>query len=211
MTENYNDKISIILHKDNLSKNEFKDIVELIKNENEDSILAKLDTDIIKNYLEIAIKSENIFLFSCQIKNKIIGYALFAKKPMYLISEFSKIKFKILFDLIKRVQIFQIINILFSILTIDLILLSKDKKDLIKNSLNLNLLAINKDFQSKGLGKFFSETIIKNIYDNYFKFELISVETSSINACNFYTEKLKFKYIGKKIRLFKIFFVFLKK
>ena len=211
MTENYNDKISIILHKDNLSKNEFKDIVELIKNENGDSILAKLDTDIIKNYLEIAIKSENIFLFSCQIKNKIIGYALFAKKPMYLISEFSKIKFKILFDLIKRVQIFQIINILFSILTIDLILLSKDKKDLIKNSLNLNLLAINKDFQSKGLGKFFSETIIKNIYDNYFKFELISVETSSINACNFYTEKLKFKYIGKKIRLFKIFFVFLKK
>lgn len=211
MTENYNDKISIILHKDNLSKNEFKDIVELIKNENEDSILAKLDNDIIKNYIEIAIKSENIFLFSCQIKNKIIGYALFAKKPMYLISEFSKIKFKILFDLIKRAQIFQIINILFSILTIDLILLSKDKKDLIKNSLNLNLLAINKDFQSKGLGKFFSETIIKDIYDNYFKFELISVETSSINACNFYTEKLKFKYIGKKIRLFKIFFVFLKK
>lgn len=211
MTENYNDKISIILHKDNLSKNEFKDIVELIKNENGDSILAKLDTDIIKNYLEIAIKSENIFLFSCQIKNKIIGYALFAKKPMYLISEFSKIKFKILFDLVKRIQIFQIINILFSILTIDLILLSKDKKNLVKNSLNLNLLAINKDFQSKGLGKFFSETIIKDIYDNYFKFELISVETSSINACNFYTEKLKFKYIGKKIRLFKIFFVFLKK
>ena len=211
MTENYNDKISIILHKDNLSKNEFKDIFELIKNENEDSILAKLDTDIIKNYLEIAIKSENIFLFSCQIKNKIIGYALFAKKPMYLISEFSKIKFKILFDLVKRIQIFQIINILFSILTIDLILLSKDKKDLIKNSLNLNLLAINKDFQSKGLGKFFSETIIKDIYDNYFKFELISVETSSISAYNFYTEKLKFKYIGKKIRLFKIFFVFLKK
>ena len=139
MTENYNDKINIILHKDNLSKNEFKDIFELIKNENEDSILAKLDTDIIKNYLEIAIKSENIFLFSCQIKNKIIGYALFAKKPMYLISEFSKIKFKILFDLIKRVQIFQIINILFSILTIDLILLSKDKKILVKNSLNLNL------------------------------------------------------------------------
>ena len=211
MTENYNDKISIILHKDNLSKNEFKDIVELIKNENGDSILAKLDTDIIKNYLEIAIKSENIFLFSCKIKNKINGYALFAKKPMYLISEFSKIKFKILFDLIKRAQIFQIINILFSILTIDLILLSKDKKNLVKNSLNLNLLAINKDFQSKGLGKFFSETIIKNIYDNYFKFELISVETSSINAYNFYTEKLKFKYIGKKIRLFKIFFVFLKK
>ena len=211
MTENYNDKISIILHKDNLSKNEFKDIVELIKNENGDSILAKLDTDIIKNYLEIAIKSENIFLFSCQIKNKIIGYALFAKKPMYLISEFSKIKFKILFDLVKRIQIFQIINILFSILTIDLILLSKDKKNLVKNSLNLNLLAINKDFQSKGLGKFFSETIIKDIYDNYFKFELISVETSSISAYNFYTEKLKFKYIGKKIRLFKIFFVFLKK
>ena len=50
MTENYNDKISIILHKDNLSKNEFKDIVELIKNENGDSILAKLDTDIIKSY-----------------------------------------------------------------------------------------------------------------------------------------------------------------
>ena len=72
-------------------------------------------------------------------------------------------------------------------------------------------MAINNNFQSKGIGKIFFEDSIKIIYQNYFKFDLISCEAPTINASNFYEKKLNFKLVGKKIRLFKNFFVFLKK
>jgi len=210
MTENFNEKISISFHKNILSEQEIQDIVLLIKSENKDSILSKLSSSIIGEYLNIAIKSDHIFLFSCKIENQIIGYALLAKKPKYLINEFSNLKFKILFDLLKGIKLFELLNILISLLKLDLLLLKKDKKNLIKNSLNLNLLAIKKEYQSKGIGKFFFYNIIRTIYENYFKFNLISCEAPSIDSFNFYKNKLNFKLIGKKIRLFKNFFVLLK-
>jgi len=210
MTENLNYKINISFHKNTLSEQEIQDIVLLIKIENKDSILSKLSSSIIREYLDTAIKSDHIFLFSCKVENQIIGYALLAKKPKYLINEFSNLKFKILFDLIIRIKFIDLLNILISLLQLDLILLKKDKKNLIKNSLNLNLLAIKKEYQSKGIGKFFFESIIRTIYENYFKFSLISCEAPSIDSFNFYKNKLNFKLIGKKIRLFKFFFVLLK-
>ena len=210
MTENFNEKINISLHKNILSEHEIQEIVLLIKSENIDSILSKLSSSLIREYLNIAIKSDHIFLFSCKIENKIIGYALLAKKPKYLINEFTNLKFRILFDLIKGIKLFELLNIFISLLKFDLLLLKKDKKDLIKNSLNLNLLAIKKEYQSKGIGKSFFENIIKTIYENYFKFSLISCEAPSTDSCNFYKNKLNFKLIGKKIRFFKNFFVLLK-
>ena len=92
----------------------------------------------------------------------------------------------------------------------DLFLLKNDYKSLIKDSLNLNLLAINKEYRSKGIGKVFFENSTKIIYQNYLKFNLITCEAPTIEACNFYKKNLDFKLIGKKIRLFKNFFVLLK-
>ena len=210
MIEKFNRKIEVKIHKNTLSSEEADEIIELIKTENVHTILSKLSTTLIRDYLNLAIKSDHIFLFTCKTEKKIIGHALFAEKPRYLISEFSNMKFKILLDLIKKIKFFQLTNILISILKLDLILLDKKHKDLIKDSLNLNLLAINREYQSKGIGKFFFENSIQIIYQNYFKFNLITCEAPTIDAYNFYKKKLDFKLIGKKIRLFKNFFVFLK-
>ena len=43
-------------------------------------------------------------------------------------------------------------NIFFSVCRIDLLLLSKDNKNFVKNNLNLNLLAVKKNYQSQGIG-----------------------------------------------------------
>ena len=211
MIENFNKKIDVKIHENSLSSEEAEEIIKLIKTENVHTILSKLSTNLIREYLNLAIKSDHIFLFTCKINKKIIGYALFAEEPVYLISEFATLKFKILFYLIKKIKFFQLINILISIIKLDLILLDKKYKDSIKNSLNLNLLAINKEYQSKGIGKFFFENSIQIIYQNYCKFNLITCEGPTLDARNFYEKKLDFKLIGKKIRLFSIFFVFLKK
>ena len=69
------DSLSLYLHKKKLSDEEFQAISFLIKNENKDSILSKLKKDLIREYLNIAINSDHIFLFSCRIKNEIVGYA----------------------------------------------------------------------------------------------------------------------------------------
>lgn len=211
MTESLFNKINVKIHKDPLLIHDEKEIIRLIKNVNVDTILSKLSDDLIKNYLYLAIKSPHIFLFTCELDKKIIGYALFAEKPKYLISEFSTLKLKILLYLIKKINFFQIINILFSITKLDLILLNRKYKELIKNSLNLNLLAINNEFQSKGIGEFFFINAVKIIQQRNFKFNLISCEAPNENSSNFYKNKLNFDLIGKKIRLFKNFFVFLKK
>ena len=86
-----------------------------------------------------------------------------------------------------------------------------NKLNLDIGSLNLNLLAINNEFQSKGIGEFFFINAVKIIQQRNFKFNLISCEAPNENSSNFYKNKLNFDLIGKKIRLFKNFFVFLKK
>ena len=128
-----------------------------------------------------------------------------------MISDFKKIKLKIFIDLLFKLKFLSLINILLAITKIDLILLSK--KDIQKNanSLNLNLLAINKKYQSQGIGKFFVEQTIRIIYKKLYKFNLITCEAPTINALNFYLKKIKFKLIGKKVRLTKNFFILQKK
>ena len=106
MTKNNKDNINIFLHKNELSDEEFKDIHFLIKYENTDPILSKLGKDLIRDYLNIAVKSDNIFLFSCKIEDQIIGYTLLAKRSEYLIDEFVDLKFKILLRLFKKVKFF---------------------------------------------------------------------------------------------------------
>jgi len=98
---------------------------------------------------------------------------------------------------------------LLSVFKIDLIFLSKTKKNIINNNLNLSLLALKKNFQSKGIGK---EFVLK-ILDNFKKekyFNKITVETHNMNTNKFYIKKLNFFYIGKKIRLFKNLDIFQK-
>ena len=203
------DSLNIKEIKNSLDSESFKFLNNILKEENSESILTALNNDLLNKYFEILIKSKNIFLFFCQYKNENIGYAIFSSQPSFLINEFKSLKYSIFRELIFNLKFKALTNILLSMFKIDLILLSKHNKFSINNNLNLNLLAIKKEFQSKGVGKKFINLILDDLNKNKL-FEAITVETNNINTKKFYTEKLNFFYIGKKIRLFKNQDIFLK-
>ena len=101
------------------------------------------------------------------------------------------LKYSILIDLIFGFQFKALMNIFLSICKIDLLLLSKNKKKIIYDNLNLNLLAIKKNYQSQGIGIEFVLEILKNIKKNY-NYKVITLETHSKDAASFYQKKLNF-------------------
>lgn len=185
-----------------LSDDKFSDLFNLIKNENSDSILASLNKKLIKNYLDICIKSNDLFFFSAEINEKIIGYAIVARKPHFLINEFRSIKYLIIFNLLFNFRLKTILNVFLSLTNVDLALITKEKKNIIKNSFNLNLLAIDNNLQSKGIGKNFLNDIFSYIKKKS-DIKTITVETFNDRAASFYENKINFKYLGVKLRLFK--------
>ena len=137
-------------------------------------------------------------------------YALRIPIPptFYLINDFKSLKFSIFLDLVSNFKIKVLLNILISFFKLDLIFLS-NKKNIISNNPNLSLLAIDSEFQSKGIGKIFIEKVLSE-YNFKNRFHQITVETNNLRTENFYKEKVNFVYLGKKIRLFKNLKVFLK-
>ena len=204
-------KTKIKIHRSkNLTSKSKENLITLIREENSDSILAKLPNKIIIGYLDIVLNSNFINLFLAKYKSKIIGYAILAQKPCYLVSEFYKIKYKILFNLLFNIQFFTILNIIISVLKVDIILLNNNYKKLIKKNYNLNLLAIKKKFQSKGIGKFFLKELIKRIKTQKHT-SYITCETFNDKALDFYIKKCNFKRVGTKFRFFKNLHVLCKK
>ena len=192
-----------------LSTENYLSLNKLIKEENPDSILASLNKNLIKKYLEISIKSDNLFFYICEYENKIIGYAILARQPLFLISEFNVIKYSIFFNLLLNFKLKTISNILLSMSKIDLFFINKENKDIINKTFNLNLLAIDRKFQSKGIGKAFVRNIFEDLKKNN-NLEIITVETFNKRAQSFYENKLNFHYIGKKLRFFKNLIVYKK-
>ena len=201
--------LSIKEIKNSLNSDSYFFLNTILKDENPDSILASLSKDLLKQYFEILIKSENVFLYFCEYKNEKVGYAIVSKKPSFLITEFKTLKYLILIDLILGFKLKAIINIFLSVSKIDLFLLSKYNKNIIDDNSNLNLLAIEKNYQSQGIGTEFILQILNNIKKNY-NFKVITVETLSKDAVSFYQKKLNFHYLGKKLRFFKNFYIFKK-
>lgn len=202
------DRVQIKEIKNDLSNSQFKFLSTILKKENHGSLLSFLSDNILKKYFEILIKSKNIFLFFCEIDNKDIGYMVVANSPNHLINDFKNLKFSIFFDLVLNFKIKVLLNILISFFKLDLIFLS-NKKDIIYNNPNLSLLAINAEFQSKGIGKIFIEKVLSE-YNFKNRFHQITVETNNLRTENFYKYKVNFVYLGKKLRLFKNLKVFLK-
>ena len=178
-------------------KKDSNKIINLILKENPSSILASLEKNFINEYLNKIAKSKNALLYVIRCNNKIVGYAIIAKKMEALVSHFSNIKMKLIFSMIKRFQIYSLLNAIISYLKIDIIFLEKKFKRMIKLNYNLNLLAIDKKFQSKGLGTFF----LKNIFKNIKKTKYVTVEAVESAATKFYVLKHNFKLAGNKLRL----------
>ena len=79
---------------DESKKNE---VIHMIKTENAFSLLAKMPKGIINRYFEIVFSSNKLSLFVCFFKDELIGYALLANKPSYLVSEFKSLTTSIFF------------------------------------------------------------------------------------------------------------------
>ena len=179
-----------------ISNQQFNEIVKLIILENPKSILACLNKEIIKNYLDKLAISKDVLVFVIQYKSKIIGYAIIAKKIGKLTSIFLDKKIVILVSLIVNLKFIRLINIVLNYIKIDTIFLKRKYKNIINLNYNLNLLAINKRFQSKGLGSYF----LRKIFKKFKKTKYITVETIDEKATKFYQKKHNFKIIGKKLR-----------
>ena len=72
-------------------------VIHMMKTENAYSLLAKMPEGIINKYFEIVFSSNKLSLFVCFFKDELIGYALLANKPSYLVSEFKPLTIRIFF------------------------------------------------------------------------------------------------------------------
>ena len=192
-------KIEIKEYKNIIDEKVKLQIISLIKEGNPDSILAQLSNVNISKYLDILIRSKKLYLFTCGLESEIIGYAILAEKPKYLSIEFKDIKFNILYDLISNFNILTILDIIISLLKIDLIKIEKKKRKILNENLNLNLIAIKDSFRSKGYGKLFLDDLIKKFSTDK-NFNSICCETYSDKAESFYIKNFDFNIIGKKLR-----------
>jgi|TARA_B110000858_G_C17629088_1_gene392623 hypothetical protein len=179
-----------------ISNQQFSEIIKLITNENPESILACLNKETIKDYLNKVAISKDVLIYVIQNKDKIIAYAIIAKNIEKLTSIFLDKKITILFSLIINFKFIKLINIILSYVKLDIIFLKKKYKNIIYLNYNLNLLAVGKKFQSKGLGSYF----LRKIFKNFEKSKYITVETIDEKATKFYQKKHNFKIIGKKLR-----------
>ena len=198
------------IKKKNINKKTLEKIFYLIKKENTYSILSKLDRKLIYEYLTISASSKKIYLFVMKSKQEIVGYILYVKSEKELILEFKRMKFKIIKHLLLKLKFFSIINILLAISKLDILLANFTFKKDSPGTINLNLLAIKKEYQSKGLGKLLIKKSLKNLLSQGLKLNYISCEAPTSRALKFY-QRNKFILLGKKIRLFKNLFLLKKK
>ena len=190
-----------------IRKDDYKQLINLILKENPEALLASLNFTNIKIYLQKVIQSDNLSLFVLKKKNTIVAYAVIAKKVSSLILIFSNMKLKIFLDLISKLKFIKILNILLSYLRLDVIMITKEKKKIINRNYNLNLLAVKKNFQSKGIGTYFLKKVFKKIKNSKY----ITVEALDKRAYNFYCKKHKFLFLAEKYRIIKNLKILVKK
>ena len=174
-------------------------LYNIIKKENSDAIVSNFGKNLFIQYIEALLESKNINLYICELNGKSIGYAILSEKPSYLISNFKKLRVRILINLIINFKIKSLLNLFLIIFKIDLILLSSKKRKLIDGGHNLNLLAIDTDYQSKGIGRNFMKIVFESL-SIISKLNHLTVEANNDKTGKFYEEKLGFTYLGKEIR-----------
>ena len=174
----------------------------LIKEENSEAIVSCFSKNLLNKYFDELLNSKNMHLYICELNQKSIGYVILTEKPSYLISNFKSLKKEILINLMISFNIKTLLNLFLVIFKIDLIFLSREKRIIIDNNYNLNLLAIDKNFQSKGIGKKFMTSVFENL-TKIKQLNCLTVETNNERTGSFYEKKLGFSYFGKKIRFFK--------
>tara|TARA_B100001057_G_scaffold450687_1_gene492980 strand:- start:26 stop:664 length:639 start_codon:yes stop_codon:yes gene_type:complete len=194
----------------NSNNKALRSIYHIVINENYLAIISLLNYRSFKKLLLQVIISKKIFLFVIKNKEKIVGYSIYSDRPSQMFKDANNIKFTIITNLITSFNFKTIINLVIKFLEIDKILLSKKKKKIYNETLNLSYLAIKKKYQSRGIGKYFVIETLKRLKKNYGK-SAVTVDTKDPKTKNFYLKKCKFTLLGEKIELFKSTSVFFKK
>ena len=177
-------------------------LYNVIKKENSEAIISSFSKNLLNQYFEALLNSKNIHLYICELNQKSVGYVILSEKPSYLVSNFKNLRVQILINLITNFNIITLLNLFLIICKVDLALLSSEKRSIINNNYNLNLLAIDRNYQSKGIGKIFMTYVFENL-SKMNKLNCLTVETNNERTGRFYEKKLGFTYFGKKIRFFK--------
>tara|TARA_E500000178_G_scaffold329027_1_gene359556 strand:+ start:955 stop:1578 length:624 start_codon:yes stop_codon:yes gene_type:complete len=186
-----------IIELNKIKKKDLQQIQKLIKSENPSSIIASFDYDLIQEYLKKIASSKDSLLYVMKLKDIIISYIIIIKKFKKLNFIFSDIKMKLIISLFLNLKLFTLLNLFLSFYELDIIFLSKTNKLILKDNFNLNLFAVEKNYQSKGFGTFFLKKIFNKIKN---KTKYMTVETIDFKATKFYNHKHKFKLIGSRIR-----------
>ena len=193
-----------------VSYTDLDQIIDLIKSQNKDSILSSLSIKLIKEFINISINYDDIYVFTCWLNDKILGYSIFVKKPDLLIKRYEKLRLGIFMHVLFNLRFSLIVNLFLSLTNLDLIKINKEKRNIIKNSVNLNLLAIDGSYQSKGIGSNFLMETTKILKKFCPEMEHIVCEAPNERALKFYKDN-KFEVIGKKLRFFKKYYILSKK
>ena len=113
----------------------------MMKTENAFSLLAKMPKGIINRYFEIVFSSNKLSLFVCFFKDELIGYALLANKPSYLVSEFKSLTTSIFFYLIGKMKLTLLFDLILAVLKIDTIKINKENKKIIKREFKFKFIS----------------------------------------------------------------------
>ena len=180
-----------------INLDELNIIKNIIYSSNSNTLIARLGKSFIIKFLKLCINSQksNLFVYK-NFEGEIIAYAIFFKKQKYINMEIKNLRFTIILEILIKLKI----NLLYDVMRIyfnkDLKLLDMDNLVILKNSVNLTYLAVDKKYRNQGIGKEFLENIINNNYRNL----NISVETDNKNTLNFYEKYMDFKIVGSRIR-----------
>ena len=175
--------------------------IVLLDSEIRESIFLHLNLKLKKEFLKNFINKDTLYLYACFEEEELVGCALLGNKPSEYFNQLRGLKFRILINLIIRLKLKALLNVFLAYFNLDTLHLNSEIKNKIEDNLNLNLIAIKNNFQSKGIGKIFFTSII----DDFKKMNMktISLEADNSRSIAFYEKKMNFKVIGKKIRFFK--------
>ena len=108
-----------------VSYTDLDQIIDLIKSQNKDSILSSLSIKLIKEFINISINYDDIYVFTCRLNDKILGYSIFVKKPDLLIKRYEKLRLGIFMHVLFNLRFSLIVNLFLSLTNLDLIKINK--------------------------------------------------------------------------------------
>tara|TARA_B110000014_G_scaffold258464_1_gene244629 strand:- start:561 stop:1181 length:621 start_codon:yes stop_codon:yes gene_type:complete len=153
---------------------------------------------IIQKYLEKFFKTEGNVGIGLFKSNKLIGFVFFGNDNKIISQIFKENLIYILFSFFLYFIKFKFIRVFYYLDVLIYLILSKFNKKNYKNTTELLIISIKKNYQNKGLGSYLLKASFEKNKDYFKKFDHLNVMTlkSTPENINFY-EKNNFKIFYK--------------